>query len=247
MAKTNGGTVPVLAVPLTEEQMAAASELHQRYLVGWQRYDQVLHALGDHFASNTDLECVLPKAITLNQLYATRILAITRMAVHIVDVLGNEPDPPGLEAVEKIAWLPEAGPKGMRFRSFASKYCHFFVDQTRFPILDEFAGDALTYHLGRRGRSHYRASPFSYLTYVADVNRLRDWAGLSCSYRELDRYLWLRGQWEQWRKPPLKSRGVGSGVNPEVRDLFSSDCPQTKGLLAEAFGSTGVPPFEKGR
>jgi hypothetical protein len=65
-----------LAVPLAPQQVTAASELYQRHLTGWQQYDRILHALHNHFPSSIDVEHVLPKAVTLNQLYATNILAI---------------------------------------------------------------------------------------------------------------------------------------------------------------------------
>jgi hypothetical protein len=211
----------------------AANQLYQRYLVGWQRYDRVLYTLREHFPSNTDLECVLPKAVTLNQLYATRVLAITRMAGHIVDVLDQEPDLPDLNAVEKIAWLPAAGVNGMHFRSFASKYCHFFISADRFPILDDFAGDALTYHLGRRGRSHSRREPFSYLTFVADVDRVRMAAGHDCSYVEVDRYLWLLGQWLRLREGEKAAKPVM--INREVQGLIETPDALAVELLRVAF------------
>jgi hypothetical protein len=56
----------------------------------------------------------------------------------------------------------------------------------------------------------------------------------------MDRYLWLRGQWERWQKPESKAGVRASGVNPEVRELFSSDRPAVKALLAGAFGSSGM-------
>lgn len=233
MAETDGTAVPKLAVPLTHAQVEAANQLYQRYLVGWQRYDRVLYALREHFPSNKDLECVLPKAVTLNQLYATNVLAITRMAGHIVDVLGQEPNPPDPCVVEKIAWLQDAGKNGMHFRSFASKYCHFFISADRFPILDDLAGHALDYHLGRRRRAHVLEGPFSYLTYVADINRLRETAGLDCSYVETDRYLWLCGQWLRLRNG--KRAGKSVLINGEVRGLLEAPDARAAELLRVAF------------
>jgi len=181
---------------------------------------------------------VLPNAIVLNSLYATNVLAIQAMAEHIIDVLRAESDTPSIDVVQKIARLRGLGPardKSRRFLSFASKYCHFFIDCERFPILDEFAGRALTYHLGRCGRSHYRRSPFNYETYVADVDRLRTAAHLECSYPALDRYLWLRGQWLEYQK--RKKSDERGPVKEEVWNLFKQPRDAcARRLIAQAFG-----------
>lgn len=228
---------PTLEVPLTREQVTAANELYQRHLPDWQRCDGILHALRDHFPSNTDLECVLPKAVTLNQLYATRVFAIARMADHIVRVLSQEAASGDISLVERIAWLPDVGPSGTHFRSFASKYCHFFVCPDRFPIFDTFAGDALDYHLGPHGRAHCRQGPFSYLTYVADIDCLRATLHPTPSYVELDRYLWLRGQWLAAEK--AKQAGKEPHINAEARGLFEMTAPAAADLLRQAFGEDG--------
>jgi hypothetical protein len=222
-----------LAVPLTPEQVTAANELHDRYLTGWQLYDQILHTLADHFPSNTDLKCVLPKAVTLNHLYATNILAIARVADYIVEVLSQEPGLPGVSAVERISCLSKAGPTARHCRSFASKYCHFFVDPDRFPVMDDFAGGALDYHLGPRGRSHYRQGPFTYLTYVADVDRIRATLHPAPTYTELDRYLWLCGQWQAFIR--AKQAGKEPNINGEALRLFRRADPTATTLLRQAF------------
>ncbi len=201
----------------------------------------MLAALARHFPSNTCVAHVLPKAIVLNSLYATSVLAIQAMAKHVAEVLAEVGDQPGVDVVEKIAWLHDLGEhkKSRRFLSFASKYCHFFVSQCRFAILDDFAAAAIRLHLGPHAHT-YANKPSDYPEYLAAIDRLRVAAGLSCSYRELDRYLWLRGQWERWQKPSSKAELRGSGVNPEVRDLFSSGCPESRALLAEAFGKAAL-------
>ena len=129
--------------------------------------------------------------------------------------------------IDHHTWLHGLGQerdKSRRFLTFASKYCHFFISADRFPILDDFAGDALTYHLGRCGRSHYRRRSFNYLTYVADVDRVLAAAGLNCSYVEADRYLWLLGQ--RLRLRAGDSTGKTVLINGEVRGLIkATDAP----------------------
>ena len=78
---------------------------------------------------------MLLKASVLNQLYATNVFAIFDMAGHICEVIGAYQGPAGPPLVEKIA-LMRFGDKERRFVSFASKYAHFFIDPSTFPIVD---------------------------------------------------------------------------------------------------------------
>ena len=224
--------------PLCQTQIDAANALHAR-LPGWQTADAVLAALGHHFPSNADLVHVIPKAVTLNSLYATSVLAIQAMARHVAEVLEKAGDQVGIEVVEEIAWLHGLGlekNKSRRFLSFASKYCHFFVDARRFPILDDFAGRALSYHLGRGSRTPMRQKPEDYPNYVADVDRLHAAAGLNCSYAQLDHYLWLRGQWLEYQK--RKESGEPGRINGEVWDLFRHPRDgSARAMMHAAFGA----------
>ena len=206
------GVPLALVVPLTARQVEAAGRLHEE-LVGWRLSDDVLADLREHFPSNDDVRHVLPKAVTLNSLYATTVYAIRQMAQHVVDVhsAGDWGSP--AELANRIACL-RIRCKERRFLSFASKYCHFFVDQARFPIWDTFAREALMLHLGKVKVEGYQA-------YTDALSRLCQSAG-GCTFSELDRYLWLRGQWEAHRRCHR--------VSPEVLPLFDAPSGET-GLL----------------
>jgi hypothetical protein len=227
-----------LDYPLCQTQIDAANALHAA-LVGWQRADEVLASLARYFPSNTSEAHVLPKAIVLNSLYVTSVLAIQAMAKHVAEVLAEAGDQPVVEVVEKIAWLRGLGKdrdKNRRFLSFASKYCHFFVDPGRFPILDDFAGRALSYHLGRRNRSPMRGTADDYPSYMADIDRLRAAGGLACDYTQLDHYLWLCGQWLEYLK--RKESGKPGPINGEVWSLFRSPRDASaRAVIQAAFGA----------
>lgn len=70
----------------------------------------------------------------------------------------------------------------------------------------------VAYHLGNRGKLHDSDHP--YQAYVANLVRLREWSGLSWQGRELDRYLWLAGQYRTWKS------GAKAPINRETRQLF---------------------------
>jgi hypothetical protein len=101
-----------------------------------------------------------------------------------------------------------------RHTSFAAKFAHFFIDSERFPIMDSYAVWMVKYHLG--WKNCLRDANRSYTAFVENLRRLREAAGLNVKSRELDRYLWLAGQYRQWRKN-LKSQ-----INSELAALFAS-------------------------
>lgn len=127
--------------------------------------------------------------------------------------------------VEKLAALPKASGDGVerRFRSFASKFAHFFVDSKRFPIFDKYAVQMVAFHLGdavvndpKREYVAYHTNFFR-LKAAADLDRLPN--------RDLDRYLWLAGQHATLLKNPA------ANVNSEVKRLLTSLDPITKRLI----------------
>jgi len=214
-----------LEVPLTQAQVEAANQLHER-MAGWRLFDGVLSSLAEHFPSNCDLAQVLPKAITLNSLYATRIMAIQQMAHHVVSTFQGGCDESSPDLVEKLAALSDLGPakKTKRFVSFASKYCHFFVNPCRFAIRDTYAFNALSFHIGKKRLRVHR-----YEDYLNAVDSLRAGASLSCNYSELDHYLWLRGQWMAF------SLNENAPINGEAREVFQTPDPAVRSLRDRAF------------
>ena len=219
-----------LRVPLTQEQVDAADQLQSK-LKGWKLYEGILRDLADRFPSNCDLAHVLPKAITLNALYATGILAIQQMARHITNVAESSSDYSRPEFADEIARLTNLGPqrKTRNCLSFASKYCHFFVDSQRFAILDAYAANALVVHLGKDAVRLGR-----YADYLNAVDRLIAAAGLRRNYAELDHYLWLAGQRIAYNRG--SAEGKPRAINAEVLPLFDHPDAECKALIGKAFG-----------
>jgi hypothetical protein len=223
------------AVPLRQEQVDAANQIQVR-LPNWRVSESVLRNVASLLPNNADLVHVIPKAVALNSLYNTNVLAIIKMAKHIVAVFEPNPCRNDVGVVEKLANVEGIG---RRFLSFASKYCHFFVDSKRFAILDSFAGIALAFHLGIGKNWNLKKTPTNYENYIGAIERLRQNNNLHCSYAELDRYLWLMGKrlWFKGRagnvtKPP---------INGEVMQLFSqSQDPDLSKLIDKAFGKPTI-------
>ena|SRR5581483_9077901 len=202
-----------LCVTLTADQIAAAREIRSR-LKYWQEADAALRKLAIALPG-FDAEVALLKVAAINTLYGTNLYAFQRMAKHIEKVVGSKRLQLSPMLVEQIAAVPPR--KGQRPRhhvSFASKFCHFFVDTETFPICDSWAQDTIARHLGRHRE---RNTEHPYFAFINNLERLRRDARLTADASTLDSYLWIRGGYEAWRKKP---DGV---MNTELREFFEQN------------------------
>lgn len=186
-------------IPLTAERIAAAVRLHEQHLPQWRAADAALEAVRAAFGRDFNYAPNLVRVATINTLYGTNLKATHRMAQHIAGLLprGAELLEPA-EVVEAIAALPPANGEALRrHRSFASKFCHFFIDADDFPILDQAARDALRLHLGPEAA---RDAESGYAGFCGALARLRQGWGLEVSPRDLDRYLWIAGMYRAFAR-----------------------------------------------
>jgi hypothetical protein len=171
------------------------------------------------------------KVVAVNALYYTNVMAVTRMTEHISDILKRtRPDDFTVETVEKVACLPLIpGQKHQRrFISFASKFAHFFIDDERFPIYDYYGVKMVAHHLGKPNTGVDLEHP--YAAYVDNLNRLMRESGVEASLRQLDCYLWIAGQYAEWR------RRKEAPVNTELRRVFEKGTEQEWELLKRVVG-----------
>jgi hypothetical protein len=219
-----------LAVILTNAQIEVAGRLYRR-LPQWQASEAALAALADKFPGFSD-DAVLLKAVAINGLYGTKVLALPRMAVHAKRVIEkNDLRKAGLEFVEEIARLPasEEQRANRRYHSFAAKFAHFFVDPERFPVMDNYAVGTVRFHLGSREYRQNLERP--YVAFVENLQRLKDLAGLSVTNRELDHYLWIAGEYRAFRKNPKAK------ISGEVKRLFTAPSESVSADLASLMPS----------
>ncbi|HAI21923.1 MAG TPA: hypothetical protein DCM14_08535 [Clostridiales bacterium UBA8153] len=217
------------ATPVLPGQAAAADRLHNR-LTSWSASDNAFRILRDR-VPGWDIEACLLKTAAVNQLYWTQVRLVWRMAVHISEVMKDPPNEPDL-LVEAIALLPpREREKQYHFRSFASKLCHFFVDSNNFPVYDSFSCATVRYHLGRQRVG--TGNP--YAAFLGDVRRLLELSGLEgMPYRQLDRYLWLAGQYRAYLEGNAK-------ISQDVRFMFENQSGEVKADLSILIGDAGCP------
>jgi len=206
-----------LAVPLTSDQIEAAGRLYLQ-LQQWRLSEAALDALAERFTGFSE-EAVLLKVVTVNSLYGTNVLALSRMAAHINGILARtNVSIAGPELVEQIALLRgQDGKASKRHHSFASKFAHFFLDHQRFPIMDSYAVSMVKLHLGAENCNQNAETP--YIAFVENLSALRRLAGLAATNRELDRYLWIAGAYRIYRKRRDAQRKAE--INVELERLFT--------------------------
>ncbi len=223
MGSVGFSTVAAPQVPLLPEQIDAAQAIYSKYTASSRRIDGALATL-DTAMPDFSPPAVLIKAAAVDKLYGTYAYYIDLAALRVREVLdGADRASAGPELVEDMAAVPLPGGKIIRYRSFASKFAHFFIDD-RFPIHDSYAADMLRAHLGQRA-----PAPESEATYMARAEafwELAESAGPESDTRRMDRYLWIVGQYRKWAK------NSASRINWELRGVFEADPPE----LAAAAG-----------
>ena len=214
-----------LAQPIlvNQEHIAATQEMWQS-LSGWQHTDAALRLAKTHFDDDSDLDTVLLKAVLLDKLYATNVtyhLDLIEVAAKIVKVWGSEGS--SRQKVMKLAKVSVRN-KDRYLTSFASKYVHFFYDDS-VPVYDWYAALALARHYSfpQNRIEEWRKE---YEDYGAKIDTLRQKSRIYADAREMDHYLWLAGNWV-W----LQKRREKAGINKELRAFFDNP---VKGQLAEA-------------
>lgn len=199
-------------VELRIEQIDAAVRLRARS-VQWDLTDRALIEL-DRLWPGFSPEASLIKAVAINSLYSTRILALVPLGKHIASAMkriGLQAD--AIELVEALADLPT----GRRNEIFAAKFAHFFIDRSRFLVMDSYVERMLKYHLD--SVTHVEDKNHRYKSFLANLTELRQRSKFTGNDRDLDYYLWIAGQRREWKKK--REKGKNPGINRELNDLFT--------------------------
>lgn len=179
----------------TKENIEATKRLRGELLSDWIQTDEILYAKFKQLDKNVNHNEVVFKVRLVNGLYNCGLRFdvddVTELIIGAkIDDGLRTGDP--INLVEKIANLrvPKVG--NMRRDNlgpvFASKYCHFHVPD-RFAIYDRFAKHALE-NLLERGIQER-----NYRQFKLGIDELRARIGMPLTYKEIDEYLWIYGQW----------------------------------------------------
>jgi hypothetical protein len=197
-------------VPLDLRYVSAAEALHRR-IPAWRDTDLAFESLRVALPG-FDAPTTLLKAAAVNALYYTNVFAIARVAAHFTDVLArSDLQREGAGLVERLAAVPQGGSekRPVRRTSLAAKFAHFFIDGDRFPIYDQYAVRMVAHHLGIARSS----LEISYVEFARRFEELALSVDMTTNRRPLDRYLWVQGQFEAWKK------GIAE-TSSELRPFF---------------------------
>lgn len=213
-----------LALPLLSSQIKAAAKFWEN---GWE--SQEIVQLKHVFPNSQD--AIKVKAIVLNALYGTNIIAISKVADCVKAVLKTNHST-GPDLVEELVTEIERITK-RRHYSFAAKYAHFFIDSD-LPILDSYAEWMVGKHIG----SLKSENPKRYLRFVEDIATLKRVAGLTCNCAELDAYLWVAGEYLSWKaNPKLNISG-----DLKLQFVRLANDPESEGTLRNLLGDNVLAP-----
>src|SRR5262249_26085043 len=115
--------------------------------------------------------------------------------------------------------------KCRRVTSFAAKFCHFFIDEERFPIYDEAARETIRLHIGDQYLTDLKQP---YAAFRQNLQTLQDGLEFQAKQRDIDRYLWLGGMHKRWNKASEKDKAP---INAELRRLFSNPSAEERAEL----------------
>jgi hypothetical protein len=221
-------SAPVPTVLVTPSQLAAATVIHDEFMPGWAGTDRALTLLAN-CVPGLDADAITLKAAAVDRLYYTNLFWLDAAVDNITEVVANLPVEP-VEVIERIAPLSVKG-KTKRCWSFSSKFGHWFIDDS-LPIYDQWAIRAIGYHFDK-----ITWEPTAYRDFAQHVYALKEASGLSCTTRELDRHLWLAGQYRSWSAcfgDPDKRKKLG--LSGAAQDAFRNENPDLQQALRTILG-----------
>lgn len=189
-----------LAQPLAQSQIDTASKFCSS---GWESKE--LAQLKQVFPEPHD--AVRIKAIVLNVLYGTNVIAIYKVAGLLEQRLAETHSTGQLLVEELVDAIKKV--TGRAHYSFVAKFGHFFIDSD-LPILDSFAEEMAGWHLGQT----QSRNPKRYLRFCENIEMLCKLADLTCDCAELDAYLWIAGEYRSW------SKNENHEINSDLRPYF---------------------------
>lgn len=167
----------------------------ERYSVA----DDAIVKLITQYSDNNKLEHVLLKAVTINTLYSTNVLAIFEMAKYIhhlkIDKAIQKGDYSIVHKIAQehsIAYSKKTG-NPTNFYSFATKYCSWH-NLTKFPIYDYFASKVIAQY-NQQYKYVEKLNLKDYPSLVSVITAFQERHGLQqFSFKEIDKFLWILGK-----------------------------------------------------
>ncbi|KKN58642.1 hypothetical protein LCGC14_0550090 [marine sediment metagenome] len=180
-----------------KKNIEVAVEIRNKML-SWNEVNKLLRREFNNKKENKDFHDIGYKIELVNKLFNCNLNMDKREIAHEIqqlkidskfDVMKPE------QLVKEIAKIQPSFYKRHVGFVFSSKYCHFHYPN-KFPIYDRYARNALSNLLGK-SKSYYESN---YTQFKKDLDDLISNLSWKSSYKEMDTYLWLYGQWIVYKK-----------------------------------------------
>lgn len=165
---------------------------------GFLPVNKVVSRVIKQYPSHTSWNDVLIKCAVINSLYKTRIIRLTKMASHIIQLDLKEAISSGSpEAVNRIRRNHKIAKKDCNetdLYSFATKYCYSH-NRYAFPIYDRNVERSLKEYQKRKKDFSFTINKLKDYKYFLEVlSSFRSCYGLTrITIDQLDKFLWIQG------------------------------------------------------
>lgn len=209
--------------------------------------EQVLEYL--FMAREDDYEHTFNKCFFLNAVYGTRLsrkdLEIISKFISKNEILNKYISDGNCKAVEQIAF--ESGTLKRNF-SFATKYCSF-SNSEQFPIYDNLVENILWEYQKEEHLDKYKRTDLKenlskdnrYPLFKKKIDEFKSIFSLNCTYKELDRFLWMLGKtiqiqqkYENRFKVPIPEKLLFQLGNTEYLENLEEKLPNDIEIVEEA-------------
>lgn len=207
---------------LTENNINSALKIRDG-MISWNEIDKLLRREFIKKEENKKLHDIGYKIELVNKLYNCSLRMDKRVVAEELKNLeldslfadkGLSPE----EIVEKMGRIIPATYKRSIGPVFASKYCHFHFPEI-FPIYDKFARIALSDLLDKK-KGEYNGK---YALFKRDLDDFMEKLNWKTSYKEIDKYLWLYGQWVEYKKYKGKPLMFEKKFSRRKRNFFQDN------------------------
>ncbi|MCL4677435.1 MAG: hypothetical protein KJ017_02445 [Alphaproteobacteria bacterium] len=174
----------------------------KRYLDEWKKKEASVHEKSldklfrKTYPCNTDIDNVLIKVSSLNNLYSTRIFKPYVVAEHVVNLnIDQRLLSEDLSLVKDLAWVEVEEGTYRHFYSFATKYCSFHRPEA-YPMYDWYVFKMLEHFKNLDGFYDFKNAKLrDYPTYHKTLLQFRHFYQLEdFSLNQIDKYLWQAGK-----------------------------------------------------
>jgi len=199
--------------------------------------DEAIEAIIHLFPKNNTLEKVKVKVKIINTFYKTNVLAVDKLAEHITSIKGideriQKGDMSVVDAIRTGHGIGNSNSNDRNFYSFATKYCSFH-NKEEYPIYDNLV-KRLLYDINKKHKwfeneknknlTHDKLK--EYENYKLLIDKLMKHYGITTTYKEVDKGLWIIAKYYTNKKKGQKQNNtkfdnwIADEVEKIIKNVF---------------------------